>query len=67
MVWFGWEWDGFDLACVEPYDLHNPFVDRTLTFIQHNWLVLVYDLNVVILVLIIGESRIGAFLLILLL
>jgi hypothetical protein len=21
MVWFGWEWDGFGLACVEPYDL----------------------------------------------
>jgi hypothetical protein len=21
MVWFGWGWDGFDLACVEPYNL----------------------------------------------
>jgi hypothetical protein len=21
MVWFGWGWDGFDLACVESYDL----------------------------------------------
>jgi hypothetical protein len=21
MVWFGWGWDDFDLACVEPYDL----------------------------------------------
>jgi hypothetical protein len=21
MVWFGWEWDGFGLACVESYDL----------------------------------------------
>jgi hypothetical protein len=21
MVRFGWEWDGFYLACVEPYDL----------------------------------------------
>jgi hypothetical protein len=22
--WYGWEWDGFGLACVEPYDLLNP-------------------------------------------
>jgi hypothetical protein len=21
MVWFGWEWDDFGLACVEPFDL----------------------------------------------
>jgi hypothetical protein len=21
MVWFGWEWGGFGLACVEPYGL----------------------------------------------
>jgi hypothetical protein len=21
MVWFGWEWNGFCLACVESYDL----------------------------------------------
>jgi hypothetical protein len=21
MVWFGWEWYGFGLACMEPYDL----------------------------------------------
>jgi hypothetical protein len=41
----------------------NPFVDRTLRLIQHNWVVLAYNFNVVILVLIIGESSIGAFLL----
>jgi hypothetical protein len=55
MVWFGWEWDGFGLACVEPYDLENPFVDHTLRLIQHNWVVLAYNFNIVILVLIIGE------------
>jgi hypothetical protein len=21
MIWYGWEWDGFGLACVEPYDI----------------------------------------------
>jgi hypothetical protein len=42
-------------------------VDHTLRLIQHNWVVLAYNFNVVILVLIIGESCIGAFLLILLL
>jgi hypothetical protein len=36
------------------------FVDHTLRLIQHNWVVLAYNLNVVILVLIIGESSIGA-------
>jgi hypothetical protein len=35
-------------------------VDHTLRLIQHNWVVLDYNLNVVILVLIIGESSIGA-------
>jgi hypothetical protein len=35
-------------------------VDRTLRLIQHNWVVLVYKFNIVILVLIIGESSIGA-------
>jgi hypothetical protein len=30
MVWFAWEWIGFGLACVELYDLWNPFVDNTL-------------------------------------
>jgi hypothetical protein len=62
MVWFGWEWDGFSLACVEPYDLLNPFVDHTLRLIQHNWVVLAYNFNVVILVLIIGEKSSGQFL-----
>jgi hypothetical protein len=36
-------------------------VDCTLRLIQHNWVVLAYILNVEILVLIIGESSIGAF------
>jgi hypothetical protein len=48
MVWFGWKWNGFGLACVEPYDLWNPFVDRTLRFIQHIWVVLAYNFNLVI-------------------
>jgi hypothetical protein len=21
MVWYGWDWDGFGLVCVQPYDL----------------------------------------------
>jgi hypothetical protein len=42
-------------------------VDHTLRLILHIWVVLTYNFNVVILVLIIGESGIGAFLLILLL
>jgi hypothetical protein len=46
---------------VELYDLYNPFVDRTWRLIQHNWVVLAYNLNVEILVLIIEESSIGAF------
>jgi hypothetical protein len=48
---------------VESYDLYNPFVDRTWRLIQLRWVVLAYNLNVVILVLIIGELSIGAFLL----
>jgi hypothetical protein len=52
---------------VEPYGPYNPFVDHTLRLIQHNWVVLAYNLNVVILVLIIGELSIGAFLLTILL
>jgi hypothetical protein len=41
----------------------TPFVDHTLTIlIQHNWVVVTYNFNIVILVLIIGESSIGAFL-----
>jgi hypothetical protein len=63
MVWFGWEGNAFGLVCVELYDLWNPFVDHTLRLIQHNWVVLAYNFNVVILVLIIGELGIGAFLL----
>jgi hypothetical protein len=35
-------------------------VDCTFRLIQHNWVVLAYNLNIVILVLIIGESSIGA-------
>jgi hypothetical protein len=54
--WYGWEWDSFGLACVEPYDLSNPFVDHTLRLIQHNLLVLAFNFNVVIWVLIIGDD-----------
>jgi hypothetical protein len=36
-------------------------VDCTLRLIKHNWVVLAYNFNVVILVLIIRESCIGAF------
>jgi hypothetical protein len=67
MVWFRWECIGFGLACVEPYDLCNPFMDHNLRLIQHNWVILAYNFNVVILVLIIGELSIGAFLLTILL
>jgi hypothetical protein len=35
-------------------------VGHTLRLIQHNWVVLAYNFNVVILVLIIGELSIGA-------
>jgi hypothetical protein len=42
-------------------------VDHTLRLIQHNWVVLAYNFNLVILVLIIGESSVGAFLLTILL
>jgi hypothetical protein len=45
---------------VEPCDLLNPFVDHTLRLIQHNWVVLAYNFNIEILVLIIVESSIGA-------
>jgi hypothetical protein len=38
-------------------------VDHTLRLIQYNWVGLAYNFNVVILVLIIGELSIGAFLL----
>jgi hypothetical protein len=33
----------------------NPFVDHTLRLIQHNWVVLAYNFNVIIWVLIIEE------------
>jgi hypothetical protein len=36
-------------------------VDHTLRLIQHNWVVLAYNFNVVILVLINGELSIGSF------
>jgi hypothetical protein len=52
---------------VEPYDLENPFVDHSVRLIQHNWLVLANNFNVVILVPINGELSIGAFLLTILL
>jgi hypothetical protein len=42
-------------------------MDHTLRLIQHNWIVLAYSFNLVILVLIIRESSIGAFLLTILL
>jgi hypothetical protein len=45
----------------------TPFVDHTLRLIQHKWIVLAYNFNVVILVLINGELSIGAFLLTILL
>jgi hypothetical protein len=35
-------------------------VDHTLRLIQHNWVVLAYNLNIVILMLINGELSIGA-------
>jgi hypothetical protein len=36
-------------------------MDHTLRLIQHNWVVLAYNFNVIILVLINGELSIGAF------
>jgi hypothetical protein len=38
-------------------------VDRTLRLIQYNWIVLAYNFNVLILMLIIGESSIVTFML----
>jgi hypothetical protein len=40
-------------------------VDHTLRLIQHNWVVQTYNFNIVILVIIIGEPSIGAFLIVL--
>jgi hypothetical protein len=65
MVWMGMGWFWSSL-CGTVWSI-EPLLDHTLGIIQHNWVVLAYNFNVVILVLIIGESCIGAFLLILLL
>jgi hypothetical protein len=59
----GWFWSSL---CGTVWSI-EPLLDHTLGLIQPNWAVLAYNFNVVILVLIIGESCIGAFLLILLL
>jgi hypothetical protein len=67
MVWFEWgrEWFWSSL-CAAIWSI-EPFMDHTLKLIQHNWVVLAYNFNVEILVLIIIESSIGAFLLTILL
>jgi hypothetical protein len=65
MVWMGMRWFWSSL-CGTVWSV-EPLLDHTLGLIQHNWVVLAYNFNVVILVLITGESCIGAFLLILLL
>jgi hypothetical protein len=65
MVWMGIGW--FWSSLCGTVRSTEPFVDHTLRLIQHNWVVLAYNFIIVILVLIIGESSIGAFLLILLL
>jgi hypothetical protein len=58
----GWFWSSL---CGTVWSI-EPLLDLTSGLIQHNWVVLAYNFNVVILVLIIGESCIGAFLVILL-
>jgi hypothetical protein len=65
MVWMGMGWFWSSL-CGTVWSI-EPLLDHTLKLIQRNWVVLAYNFNVVILVPIIGESCIGAFLLILLL
>jgi hypothetical protein len=65
MVWMGMWWFWSSL-CGTIWSI-EPLLDHILGLIQHNLVVLAYNFNVVILVLIIGESCIGAFLLILLL
>jgi hypothetical protein len=65
MVWLGMEWFWSSL-CGAVWSI-EPLLDHTLRLIQHNWVVLAYNFNIVILVLKIRESCIGAFLLILLL
>jgi hypothetical protein len=65
MVWMGMGWFWSSL-CGTVWSI-EPLLDHTFGLIQHNWVVSANNFNVVILVLIIGESCIGAFLLILLL
>jgi hypothetical protein len=65
MVWMGMGWFWSSL-CGTVWSI-EPLLDHTFRLIQHNWVVLAYNFNVVILMLIIGESCIGAFLLSLLL
>jgi hypothetical protein len=65
MVWIGMEWFWSSL-CGTIWSI-EPLLYHTLGLIQHNWVVLAYNFNLVILVQIIGESCISAFLLILLL
>jgi hypothetical protein len=65
MVWMGMGWFLSSL-CGTVWSI-EPLLDHTLGLIQHNWVVLAYNFNVVILMLIIREPCIGAFLLILLL
>jgi hypothetical protein len=65
MVWMGMWWF-WSRLCGTVWSI-EPLLDHTLGLIQHNWVVLAYNFNVVILVLRIGESCTGAFLLILLL
>jgi hypothetical protein len=60
-------WNGFGVDHKVDVIHSDPFVDHTLRLIQHSWVVLAYNINLVILVLIIGESCIGAFLLTILL
>jgi hypothetical protein len=60
MVWLGMGWFRSSL-CGAIWSI-EPFVDHTSRLIQHNWVVLAYNFNVVISVLIIEESCIGAFL-----
>jgi hypothetical protein len=64
MVWMGMGWFWSSL-CGTVWSIEPP-LGHTLGLIQHKWIVLAYNFNVTILVLIIGESCIGAFLLMLL-
>jgi hypothetical protein len=55
MVWLGMGWFWSSL-CETVWSI-EPLLDHTLRLIQHNWVVLAYNFNVVIWVLIIGEVR----------